>query len=322
MRGLSRQRRRLPASDDSPSKKGFWTLPRVLIAIAVLAWFLTIFILFRQRKWEGAEQRAVLLIQSVPGEVRQPLSIVVLKPGEKIYLLQVSPQQKIETPFNYGIYTSDALAGLTQLENLDWEYLEYTVALEFGVALDGVIWTDTPVTNRSELSSLSLQALLNRKANTLAWWDRMTLWRRVQQAPSYQVESIDLQQYLISGSQLLDTTRYDRWAELYLQDSTLRASGYSVAVQNGSGIEGYAGRVGRMLGLMGYDLRSIDTVGTSTISELLWAQEPKNEWASKRLGAILETFTQRVDANTAEQARSQAVVRLGTDQAILFRPRR
>jgi hypothetical protein len=320
MRGLSRQRRRLPSSNDSHSKKSFWTLSRVLIIIAIVAWILTIFILYRQRRWQGPEQRAVLVVQSVPDTVRLPLRLVVLKPGEKIYILNISPEQKIATPFKYGTYTSDALVGLTQMEEMEWSYLEYLIALEFGVAVEGIIWTDSPVTSRSELSALSLQAVLNRKSNTMPWWDRLTLWHRVQQTPSYQVESVDLGQYLISDTKLLDTTRYDRWAELYLQDSTIRGSGYSVAVQNGSGIEGYAGRVGRMLGLMGYDLRSIDTVGTSTLSEVIWSQSNRNEWESTRLQTLFSSFSQRIDPNTVEQARSRAVVRLGTDQTILFQP--
>jgi len=293
------------------------------VAIALVAWVLTIFILFRQREWSGNQQRGIIVIESRPGEVRQPLTLVIMKPDNKVLLMPIPAQQKIETPFNYGTYSSDALVGLTQLEELDWEYLEYTLALEFGVALDGIVWSDTPVRSLGDLRSLGLQALLNRKANTLAWWDRATLWRWLQEVPSYQLETVDMSNYLIGDTNMLDTTRYDRWAELYLQDSAIRANGFSISVQNGSGIEGYASRVGRMVGLMGYDLRSIDTVGTSTISELLWAETlQRDNWSAQRLQSVLAPFRARVDQGANEQSRSQAIIRLGTDQATLFQNRR
>lgn len=317
-----RPRRRSSAVPES-SSRSFWTLSRVFLAIALLAWVLTIFILFRQSEWSGKQQRGVILIESRPDEVRQPLTLVIMKPDNKVFVMPIPAQQKIETPFNYGTYSSDALVGLTQLEQLDWEYLEYTLALEFGVALDGIIWTDTPASSVGELRSLGLQAVLNRKASTVSWWDRMTWWRWLQQVPTYQLETLDMSNYLIGDTNMLDTTRYDRWAELYLQDPDIRGNGFSVSVQNGSGIEGYASRVGRMVGLMGYDLRSIDTVGTSTISELLWAETlQRDNWSAQRLQEVLEPFRARVDQGANEQARSQAIIRLGTDQSTLFQSRR
>jgi len=317
-----RPRRRSSAAPQ-PATGSFWTLSRVLVAIALVAWVLTIFILFRQREWSGNQQRGIIVIESRPDEVRQPVTLVIMKPDNKVLLMPIPAQQKIETPFNYGTYSSDALVGLTQLEELDWEYLEYTLALEFGVSLDGIVWTDTPVSSLGDLRSLGLQAMLNRRASTLSWWDRMTWWRWLQQVPSYQLETVNLSSYLVSETNMLDTTRYDRWAELYLQDPDIRGNGFSVSVQNGSGIEGYASRVGRMVGLMGYDLRSIDTVGTSTISELLWAEDLQSDnWSAQRLQSVLAPFRARVDQGANEQARSQAIIRLGTDQATLFQSRR
>ncbi len=316
---LFRRTRRVPARSASATvSSSFWTLSRVFFIIVILAWALTIFILFRQRQWKGEEQRGVVIVQSVPDEVRQPLTLVILKPDQKVFLLPIPPEQKIETPFNYGVYTSDALGGLTQLEDLKWEFLLSTLSLEFGVGLDGIIWTDSPVTTLGDLRAVGLQAMLNRKATTLPWWDRMTLWRKLQQMPSYQIETEEIARYLQTETQMLDTNRYDRWAEFSLQDARIRESGFSVSVQNGSGIEGYAGRVGRMLGLMGYDLRSVETVGTNTISELLWAQDPGNGWSQRRLRELLPVFSSRTDSGTTEQARSQAVIRLGTDQVTLF----
>lgn len=279
-----------------------------------LSLFLTIFILFRQRRWVGNHQRAVLVVHEGIDEVRQPLSIVVLKPDKKVQVLPIPPQQVIETPLDYGHYNSDALVGLTQLEHLRWDFLTYTVSLEYGVSIDGIIWTkQTELTQLSQVRKLALLALFNQRPNSLAFWDRLRLWQSLQQVPSYQFTLVDVSTYLDETTHQLDQTRYDRWAELYLQDAEIRGSDYSLVVQNATSVNGYATRVGRMLSLMGYYVRGLETVEEDS-GTTLFIEKGKSSWPSDHLQHFFDALPLKRDNNLTTEKRTNAVLRLGNDQ--------
>jgi len=287
--------------------------------VFVLSVLLTTFILFRQRHWRGSHQRAVLIVHEGQDEVRQPLSIVVLKADKKVQVLPLPPQQVIETPLDYGSYNSDALVGLTQLEKLRWDFLTYTVSLEYGVAIDGIIWTKQPdLPQLSQVRKLSLLAMLNQRPSTMSWWDRLSMWQYLQQVPAYQFELVEVQQYVDQSTHRLDQTRYDRWAELYLQDPEVRGSDYSLVVQNATSVNGYATRVGRMLGLMGYYVRGLETVEEDTGTTLL-LEKGDQSWPGKKLQLFLDALPQKRDNELTQEKRTNAVLRLGNDQKEWYR---
>lgn len=310
-------RSRRLAGNQAPS--AFSSVWRMFGLVFFLSLALTIFILFRQRRWEGNHQRAVLLVHEGQDEVRQALTIVVLKPEKKVQVLPIPSKQVIETPLDYGSFSSDALVGLTQLENLQWEFLTYTLSLEFGVGIDGIIWTkDEQVNQLSQLKKLALMSILNQRPTTMAFWDRLKLGQTLQQVPSYQFELVDVNIYLDEASNRLDKTRYDRWAELYLQDAEIRGSDFSLVVQNATSVNGYATRVGRMLGLMGYYVRGLETVEEDS-GTTLYITKGNLVWPGDRLRNFFSALPQKRDDQLPQEKRTNAVLRLGNDQKEWYR---
>lgn len=309
---IPRRRQRSSATAHSSQSVG-----KVFGIIFLLSMVLAVFILFRQRQWRGDQQRAVLVVHSIREEVRQPLSLVVMKPENKVQVLPLPPDQIIETPLDYGGYTTDALVGLTQLEKLRWEYLTYTVSLEYGVAIDGIAWSNEPdLKSLAQVKKLSFFALVNRRPSTIVFWDRFKWWIWLQRVPSYQFESVDVAQY-VDGNHRLDEARYDRWAELYVQDASIRGSDYSLIVQNGTGVDGYAHRVGRMLGLMGFYVRGLETIDGLEKSAVL-LEKGTSSWSSQRLQAVFASFPDKKDPALIEEKRTNAVLRVGNDQKQYF----
>jgi hypothetical protein len=291
---------------------------RMFGLVFVLSTLLAIFILFRQRTWRGNNQRAFLVVYESPGEVRRPMSLVVLKPQRKVQVIPLPPEQIMEAPFGYGNYTSDALVGLTVLENLRWDFLQYVVALEYGVGVDGIIWSEqSDMGKLTEVKKLALLAALNQRPTTLAFWDRLILWQWLLRVPAYQFEMVDVKTYLNNETHQLDQARYDRWAELYLQDTSIRQSNYSVVVQNGTGVDGYAGRVGRMLSLMGFYVRGLETINEQKESTLVIEKQNQN-WPGERLEMILKLWKKKRDTGLTTEKRVNAVLQLGTDEKEVF----
>lgn len=312
---MPQRSKKLPARQAEANFQGVWKMFGLVFLLSSL---LSIFILWRQRAWVGNHQRAVVVVHQTQEEVRHPLSIVIFKPEEKIQVLRLPPEQMIETPLEYGTYTSDALVGLTQLEGLKWDYLQYALSLEYGVALDGIIWSQTAELNQvSQIRGLALRSVFNRRPSTLAFWDRMKMWLWSQRVPNYQLEVTDMARYLEEDSKKLDQTRYDRWAELYVQDVAVRGSDYSVAVHNGTNINGYAKRVSRMLGLMGYYVRAVETVQPQEQS-IIWHESGTATWPAQRLKAVANVFDWKKNAEKTSDARADAVWQLGSNERELF----
>ncbi len=310
-----RRRRQPRGSTPAENQQSVW---RVFGLIFFLSTVLTGFLLFRERQWRGDHQRAVLVVHQVKDEVRQPLSLVVVKTENKVQVLPLPPQQVIQTPLDYGNYTSDALVGLTQLENLRWEFLTYAISLEYGVAIDGIVWTqEAELSSLSKVRKLAFFALVNNQPSTMVFWDRFKWWGWLQRVPSYQFELVDIHQYLTDANRL-DEPRYDRWAELYLQDASIRGSDYSLVVQNGTGVDGYAHRIGRMLGLMGFYVRGLETIDGLERSAVL-LEKGTTPWSGQRLESVFSFFTTKRDQALVEEKRTNAVLRVGSDQAQYFK---
>lgn len=312
---MPRKRANRTIDHDEANFTGVW---RMFGLVFLLSSLLTIFILWRQRQWRGDHQRAIVVVHQLEDEIRHPLSLVVFRPEDKVQILELPPHQLVETPLEYGTYTTDALVGFTQLEDLQWEYLQYTLSLEYGVALDGIVWsTQSELSQIDHVRRMALLSLINQCPSTLAFWDRMKMWLWAQRIPTYQLESTDLNQYLKDDNRL-DQTRYDRWAELYLQDVAIRSSDFSVAVHNGTSINGYAKRVARMLNLMGYYVRNVETVDAEDTSRI-WHDGNISSWPAQRLRNVTSVFSWKKDKQRVEEVRSEVLWLLGTDQRELFK---
>lgn len=301
---------------DDNSSQPIWRVFGLVIGLSIL---LATFLLFSQRQWKSDQLRSVVIIHSLGDEVRQPLTLVVVRPENKVQVIAIPPDQVIETPFGYGSYNSDALAGLTQLEHLKWSFMAYSLSLEYGAGIDGFIWAENnqSITQLGQIKGLVSRSLISQRPTTLVFWDRLTLWLKLQRVPAYQLEVVNIKPYLDKTNNRLDQSRYDRWAELYLQDQHIRESDYSVIVQNGSGIDGYAQRVGRMLRLIGYYVRGLETIETSQNSEIITDQT--TGWPLQRLESIMTVFSKRKDRQLLQEKRSNAIIRLGENQKDLLK---
>ncbi len=272
---------------------------------------MAVFILFMQRRWRSAGQRAIIIVHDTVDEVRKPLTIVVLDPNApRLTILPLPPEKPILPLLNYGSYPSQGLVGLTQLEDLRWEFLTGSLALEYGAAVDGIIWSrQTKLLSRGELRSLIWQTIANRASTTLAYWDRWQLLAMVEAIPDYKLD--------LSWSAEASADDQEKWASRTIQDNQIRQSGIAVAVQNAAGIPGLATRFARMARIMGFDVRNIENGETQVKSQLLYKPElienAAGQWALQRLEMATGYLNSKPDSNITQRLRSDLVIILGTD---------
>ncbi len=316
----------------SRSETGNFSSPRirwVFGVIFVISLILTVFVLFMQRQWRHTGQRVVLLVHENEDPVRKPLTLAVLRLEEKeVTFLPIPAEQQIALEDNTVSYSSDALVGYTQLEERSWEYLQYILSLEYGLPIDGILWTGTAPgkVGVGELREVARDALWRRAPTTLTYWDRLQLWRGLFGVPAHQVETLDGISQLLNEDDVLNTSEYQRQYFSVLQDPAIRNSGWSIAILNGSGIQGYASRVAGALEMMGYEVRGVDTVDETLDSEVLLAPNEQTVfaediWAKYRLKDTFQHFAQSTDEEITRRRRSNAVIILGTDQAELWEKR-
>ncbi len=321
---------RLPAFARRPSRgheKGL-TLWQSFFFTVLVSLFLVVFLLYRQREWEQRGQRAVLVVHEQEQGVRQRLTLVVADPIQSdIHILPLPEKQYVVTAIaRYGAYQTDALAGLTLLEGLDWEFLEQSLSREYGVVIDGIFWThESEIKSDAGVRGLAWQGILNRVNTTLSYWDRWTWWRLVRSVPSYQVELAKTEDW-VDAEGRLRTLAYESWAEKKIQDEQIRQSGIAVVVQNGSQIQGEANRVARMLRIVGYAVRNIDTIDPQENTKIVLSQtrEEKSEiaWAVSRLKELYPQATVEENTEVAQRARADIVLVIGKNQEGSFTLRR
>jgi hypothetical protein len=89
-------------------------------------------------------------------------------------------------------------------------------------------------------------------------------------------------------------------------------------VQNGTGVDGYAHRVGRMLGLMGFYVRGLETIDGLEKSAVL-LEKGAAPWSAQRLQSVFSAFPSKKEPSLVEEKRTNAVLRVGTDQSVYFK---
>lgn len=289
-----------------------WTF----FAIFVVATLLSVFVVLMQRRWTQGGQRAVLLIEPANADLRQRLSIVLTQPGQRqAVLLRLPPNQGVAT-FQQGQYESDALAGFIRLEKMDWAQLRLLVGLQYGVAVDDIVWVRDEVTTWPQVQAALTPLLWAQLPTTLTYADRWQLWWQVRRIPAGAVQVPDLSRWQLETG-ILDTSAYDRAVSRWLEDAQIRASGMTVAVENGTPLQGLGGRVARALTLLGFEVVAVDSVAPTEKSMLLRAEETSN--AASRWGeSRLRTLIPQLPKSTQDQAhiqlrRSDWVVVLGQD---------
>ncbi len=306
-------RRRQKSSKSWQGEPGIF---KYFALIFIISLGLAGFTLFMQRHWRDPGQRGVLIIHDGLDSVRKPLTLVVIDPeSPRLVILPLPPEQSLTLLLNYGSYQSQALVRLTQLEKLRWDFLLSTLALQYGVALDGMIWTKLDkIESPGDLRSLALGSIFRQNPTTLAWWDRGRLLADLQRIPEHKVDR--------SFPTDADEAGLEQWASRLIQDTQIRHSGVTVAIQNGSGVQGLAARLSRMLRIMGYDVRALETVAEVSTSKLVFRpnfeENVGGHWARLRLQAVASFLSPETDAQLPEKLRADLVVIVGTDLKTKF----
>lgn len=318
-------RPRLPASPRSPRDSRGSTrfgLVQSFGLTILLTVILVVFLLYRQKTWQFSGQRAVVIIQEEKDSVRRPITIAVVDPSASKLTLIPLPRQQYVSPSitSYGPYQTDALVGLTQLDSLKWEFLQQTLAWEYGVGVDGILWTNKEsVATLKDVRSIAQSGILNTTATTMKYWDRWQWQQMLSRVPEYQVETAPLAEWLEEDGTLKELS-YDGWAERTIQDTQVRQSAISVVVQNGSGVQGQANRVARALRLTGFGVRNIDTVGEQSNTKIVLSPSLKKDeasirWSIARIHSLFPYADVISEAEITERTRADIVVILGKDQA-------
>lgn len=286
---------------------------------------LTTFVLFMQRRWRGSGQRAILIVHEGGDEVRRPLTLMVIDADEEQATLVPLPTNwKVPAAVQYGSYASDALVGLTQLEQLHWRFLLLTLGLDLGVTIDDIVWTSKPPPLQlTDVRAVVGSTLLNRSYTTLMYWDRWRLWWQLQRIAEYHVQTADMAAMISSETGELDSAALERSAARLWQDRQIRQSEASVVILNASGQTGLANRTARALELAGYYVRNVETAPEEERSTVYRTSEvDKDEskrWARQRLELFLEKFDAKVDQERTQRARADFVIVIGKDIATLYK---
>lgn len=320
---MTRRPHHRPAQRGSQEPSPVTHVARTFLLMAVISLALTVFVLFMQREWRLSGVRTVVLVHMPESDVvRRKLTLVQLDQQQnQLTIVPLPPEQQVAI-FNQPevSFATDALYGYSQLEKKDSSWIRLQLALEYGVVVDGIIWTsDVTVTTKKEVMNNSWKTLVRQRPTSLTYWDRLIWWQSLRKVEDFAVGTpISLAEYVLPDTKELDFTRYDRWASQNVQDTQIRQTGMSVAVLNASGVQGQAQRFSRMLELIGYEVRSVDTIEPQEKTKILLAppeedQTASQEWTRQRMKDIFSSYQIKQDEEETEKRRSEAVIILGKD---------
>lgn len=306
----------LPRSDADIS---IWRRGLSFLLIVSITSALVVFVMFMQHRWRLTGLRAIAVVHNTQDEVRKPLSIVVYEPEQKhTTVITVPRDQQLLLWSSPAQYAADALIGFAMLEDVEWQFVQFQLFLEYGVVVDGIVWSSLSVEELQTprgVERLAWSLLRPRRESTLTYYDRWKWWSWTHRvlSPSYSNTTPPL-----LTEQQLDNSSYDRWANTRVQDPQVRRSRWSIAIVNASGKQGQAQRLARGLRLLGYEVRQVDTIEPQEKSELVFAPSKDSstqeaEWARVRLREVLG-WAVREDEALTSQRRSDAVVVIGQDQ--------
>lgn len=286
----------------------------VCLTLALWGW-----ILYRNRDWQKLGQRALILIHPATGEITTPLTVAVWHPDQReVLLLPLPDEMQFQASHNGERYSISSLPRLAEIENWSDVRWRRELSLQLGIIFDGSMWVSLPQDgfDLNELKQESWQALLGQRQSTLAPWDNLSWWQGMQQADDLRSQVFEFDRAWLGPDKTLNQSVYDRFARLRLQDETIRNSQWTLRVVNASGRSGEAGRQARMLELIGFGVRSVETQteqstsGVTTLPESdEFAQEER--WARVRFQQLYVDWEQQENQKLFEQQRVQGEVVVG-----------
>jgi hypothetical protein len=294
----------------------------VFLFILLTTLGLTVWILHRQREWVDVGQRAMVIVHPATGEISTPLTIAVWHPEtSEVLLLPLPESLMFRASHNGESYPVSGLPRLAEIENWSTTRWQRELSLQLGVVFDGSLHVSSPQTDfdLDELEAQSLQALLGGRQTSLVMWDRWTWLQALQNADDLKSRVITFESGWLDGDKHLNEAVYDRFARLRLQDETLRNSQWTLRVVNASGIAGDASRQARMLELIGYGVRAVesqDEMSLSTVVTLprLAEDDAADVWARSRLQVLYADWFHEENDGLFEKQRVQGEVISGSEK--------
>jgi hypothetical protein len=297
-------------------------------------------LLLRQVRWNGERQFGFLVVSPVANQEKTyELTIVIARGGANpIILLPIPRGMMIEMLGGYGMYKSESLLGLVQLEKLDPEILLQSLTIALGVELEDMIVTPAPkypISTVSDLRNLAVDLLRFRVQSGMNYGDRYALLRYLQGLRSDQISVVDLlSSNLLNATDLpggeriftLNVVSFDAVASQIFSDLSYRKEGKAIAVVNTTGKAGLASRVARALGLIGMDVVNITQISPGVEKTYVDIDE-KNTMSTNAVRSILQVLDidkkeLRISPQNTLQYRADIVIFLGEDVAGLFAPAR
>lgn len=253
-------------------------------------------------------------------DVVTPLTLVIWQPAEReVILLPVPQTLKFQSSQNAEPYAFATLPRLAEVEGWSETRWLREVSLQFGVVFDGVLVTPVDQNDFTPgvLLAESRRAVWGQRLSSLGIWDSLTWWQGLKRTDALKREVVAFEPSWMTADGQLDPGTYDRFARLRLQDETIRSSEWVLRVTNLSGKAGEAGRHARMLELVGYGVRGLDTETVQGGSDLQILpasldQSGEDHWARVRLMRLYDDWNV-IEEASLEQQRVHGSVRSGTE---------
>lgn len=298
-------------------------LPSFFLILLIVA-SLTVWVLHRNRSWSTQGQRTLVLIHPATNAVETPLSLAIWRPEQReVLLLPLPPSLRFQSSHNGEVYALNTLPRLAEVEQWPESRWWREVSLQFGLVIDGVVQVTF---SSEELSFVSLERdswqAIWQDRSTLQHWDRLTWWQGLRQADPRKVQVLSFESNWLGEENQLSHAHFDRFARLTLQDGQIRRSLISVQVVNASGVSGQANRQARMLEIMGFGVKSVETADISQNEtsglRLQSAQDTEklsaeSVWARKRLQQLYADWPQSEFQDLEFKERVQGAISIGRE---------
>jgi hypothetical protein len=215
-------------------------------------------------------------------------------------------------------YPINSLPRLAEIEEWPEARWRRELSLQLGVIFDGSMSVSLPQDgfDLNELKQESWFAMLSQRESSLVPWDRLSWWQGIQKADDLRSQVFEFDRAWLTPEKTLNQSVYDRFARLRLQDEAIRNSQWTLRVVNASGRSGEAGRQARMLELIGFGVRSVDTqsdLSESAVTTLPETPETVSDerWARSRFKQLYADWQQQDGEKLFEEQRVQGQVVVG-----------
>ena len=315
-------------------KQSFRVILLFIVLIAGIA--LSLWLLFRQARWNGEEQLTLILASpsSTGNELLHSIQILVVRPKESTALLFPLPENLyIDVLKGYGLYKSSALFGLAEMEKLSEQFVRQSLAMSLGIDIQETILEQKSMKLESmgATRSLVMRSLIMQNRSTLQFIERYRLWRVLSKLRQDQLSMIDpfssslfLPIAAVGDGQALglDVLRFDALAFKLFANPSLRKEQISVTIVNTTYTTGMATKVARALSSMGVDIVHISSLAPPVPKTTLYiaSQEVARSATAGTIQRTLNIDSSSFEQHTqkTEEFRADIVIFLGEDMVKLF----